>query len=255
MDPVDVDVDVDVDVGDADFQSDAGSDYRDYDDDSSDPEIDQYYVHCITCKNRLFGRQRPLHLVLGGGLSADIILWRNKEISACFIAGETVIWLLFEWIGYHFISLLCHALLLSLALLFFWSNLASFINTSPPELPSIKLNEDSFVKTALMLRCEYHRALRNLGEAIFGTDLKTFLMAVVALWILSEVGSWFNFFTLFYLGTLILMTVPVLYENYEDIVDTFAEKALIEMKSQYKLFDEKVLKRLKDLVFHKNNKH
>lgn len=59
-----------MDIADSDFLSDIGDDDGDVEGDeySSDPEIDKYYVHCITCRNRLFGRERPLHLVLGGGL-------------------------------------------------------------------------------------------------------------------------------------------------------------------------------------------
>lgn len=39
----------------------------------------------------------------------------------------------------------------------------------------------------------------------------------------------------------LLHTVPVLYEKYEDKVDPFAEKATTEIKKQYAVFDEKVL--------------
>ncbi|GFQ00475.1 reticulon-like protein b4 [Phtheirospermum japonicum] len=33
-------------------------------------------------KFHLFGRQKPVHSALGGGKPADVILWRNKQISA-----------------------------------------------------------------------------------------------------------------------------------------------------------------------------
>lgn len=55
---------VDVDIADADFLSDRGEDLQT--DDDSDSDIDNY-CHQFTCKNRLFGRQKPLHLVLGRG--------------------------------------------------------------------------------------------------------------------------------------------------------------------------------------------
>ncbi|MCL7047725.1 hypothetical protein MKW94_016304, partial [Papaver nudicaule] len=42
----------------------------------------------------------------------------------------------------------------------------------------------------------------------------------------------------------LLHTVPVLYEKYEDQVDTFAEKAMHEMKKQYAVFDAKVLSKI-----------
>lgn len=42
----------------------------------------------------------------------------------------------------------------------------------------------------------------------------------------------------------LLHTVPVFYEKYEDHVDKFAEKALIEIKKQYAVFDAKVLSKI-----------
>lgn len=42
----------------------------------------------------------------------------------------------------------------------------------------------------------------------------------------------------------LLHTVPVIYEKYEDQIDPFSEKALIEIKKQYAVFDEKVLRQV-----------
>ena len=39
-------------------------------------------------------------------------------------------------------------------------------------------------------------------------------------------------------------TVPVLYEKYEDKIDPLAEKASIEIKKQYAVFDAKVLNKI-----------
>lgn len=39
----------------------------------------------------------------------------------------------------------------------------------------------------------------------------------------------------------LLHTVPVLYEKYEDKIDPLAEKVMIEIKKQYAVFEEKVL--------------
>lgn len=38
--------------------------------------------------------------------------------------------------------------------------------------------------------------------------------------------------------------MPVLYEKYEDPVDSFAEKAMVEIKKQYAVFDAKVLSKI-----------
>ena len=45
-------------------------------------------------------------------------------------------------------------------------------------------------------------------------------------------------------AAVLLHTVPVIYDKYEDQVDSFAEKALAELKKQYAVFDKKVLSKI-----------
>ncbi|WP_407803837.1 reticulon family protein, partial [Staphylococcus aureus] len=76
-------------------------------------------------------------------------------------------------------------------------------------------------------------ALALLHSIASGRDLKKFLIVIAGLWVLSIVGAWCNFLTLFYIAFVLLHTVPVLYEKYEHKVDPMAEKATIELKKQY----------------------
>lgn len=57
---------------------------------------------------------------------ADVLLWRNRQISAGILASGTVIWFLFECVGYHLVTFICHSIILTLSTLFLWSNLAAF---------------------------------------------------------------------------------------------------------------------------------
>ncbi|XP_059663602.1 reticulon-like protein B5 [Cornus florida] len=213
-------------------------------------EIDK---HIGSKKYRLFGRQKPVHAALGGGKPADIILWRNKQISAGMLASVTVIWFLFEWNGYHFLTFVCHSLILSLATLFLWSNISSYIN-KPLNIPEIVLPEDLFKRSALFLRCQFNQAFAMFREVASGKDLKKFLYAITALWVISVVGSWFDFLTLIYIMFVMLLTLPFLYEMNEDPVDAYAEKAHNEFKKQYKVLDETVLQKLPKVPFTKSNK-
>ncbi|KAG8486287.1 hypothetical protein CXB51_019697 [Gossypium anomalum] len=193
---------------------------------------------------RLFGRERPVHHVLGGGKPADVFLWRNKKISAGVLGGATAIWVLFELIEYHLLTLICHISILCLALLFLWSNAHTFIHKSPPRIPEVHLPEEPFLQVASALAIELNQGLKLLRDIASGRNLKEFLMVIAAFWVLSIVGSWCNFLTLFYICFVLLHTVPVLYEKYEDKVDPFAEKAAIEIKKQYAVFDAKVLSKI-----------
>jgi hypothetical protein len=193
---------------------------------------------------RLFGREKPVHKVLGGGKPADVFLWRNKKISGGVLGGATVLWILFELLEYHFITLVCHILILSLALLFLWSNASTFINKSPPHIPEVQLPEKCVLEVASALRAEINMAFAVLRDIASGRDLKKFLGVIAGLWVLSVVGNCCNFLTLFYICFVLLHTVPVFYEKYEDRVDSFAEKATIEIKKQYAIFDAKVLSKI-----------
>ncbi|KAK4376152.1 hypothetical protein RND71_006829 [Anisodus tanguticus] len=195
-------------------------------------------------KIHLFDRHKPLHTALFGGKFADILLWRNKQISGGMLAGATVIWFLFECIGYHLLTLICHSLIVSLAFLFFWSNLSFFVNKSFIELPKIEFPEELWMQLALLLRDQFTCAFGIFREVASGNDLKKFLYAIFGLWIISTVGRWFNFLTLVYLIFAMLLTVPFFYEKYEDKVDAYGEMAIKELRKQYSQVDEKVLQKL-----------
>ncbi|KAF3792828.1 Reticulon-like protein B1 [Nymphaea thermarum] len=218
--------------------------HHDHSSSSSDSDDDKKKPSVSSAVYRLFGRKQPVHNVLGGGKPADIFLWRNKKISAGMLGGVTVVWLLFEWLGYHLLTLVCHFLILTLAILFLWSNATSFINKAPPKIPDVHIPEDVVVNLARGLRFELNRLFALLHEVALGRDLKKFLGVIAGLWILSVVGSWCNFLTLFYIAFVTLHTVPVLYEKYEDQIDSAAEKAGIEIKKQYAVLDAKVLSKI-----------
>ncbi|MCL7043631.1 hypothetical protein MKW94_018844 [Papaver nudicaule] len=134
---------------------------------------------------------------------ADVFLWRNKKISASVLGRATVAWVLFE--------------------------------LSRPKIPEAHLPEEPFLQIAAGLRIEINRALACLCEIASGHDLKKFLVVRI-----KFVGAWCNFLTLFCIVFVLLHTVPVLYEKYEDQVDNFGEKVMHEMKKQYVVFDAKV---------------
>lgn len=193
---------------------------------------------------RLFGREQPIHKVLGGGKPADVFMWRNRNISAGVLGGATAIWIIFELLGYHLLAFLCHGLIFSLGVLFLWSNASSFINKSPPQIPEVFIPEDLVVNIALSTRYEINRAFASLRQIALGRDIKKFLIVIAGLWLLSILGSCCNFLTLVYIVFVVLHTVPVLYEKYEDQIDTHGEKGWIEIKKQYAVFDAKVLSKV-----------
>ncbi|XP_010523772.1 PREDICTED: reticulon-like protein B5 [Tarenaya hassleriana] len=193
---------------------------------------------------RLFGREKPVHKVFGGGKPADVLLWRDKKLSAAVLGTTTAVWVLFELVEYHLLSFVCHISILTLAVLFLWSNAHSFINKSPPQIPEIHVAEEPFLLIASAIRNEVNHAFTVLRNIALGKDLKKLLKVVAGLWVISIVGSWCHLLTLIYICVVVLHTVPVLYEKNEDKVDPMAEKAFIELKKQYSVLDEMVLSKI-----------
>ncbi|KAK4718465.1 hypothetical protein R3W88_016803 [Solanum pinnatisectum] len=147
----------------------------------------------------------------------------NAKVTAGVLGFATVIWALFELLEYHLLTLVCHILIVAVAVLFLWSNASTFINTYV--YFKVVLPKDIVLGVASALRIEINQALEILWDIASGKDLKKFLVVIVGLWLVSILGNIWNFLTLFYIVFVLLHTVPLLYEKYEDKVDAFAEKA------------------------------
>ncbi|KAL0910509.1 hypothetical protein M5K25_021499 [Dendrobium thyrsiflorum] len=225
---------------------------------SSDSDNDKSERYSSSVKSgirRLFGREKPVHQVFGGGKPADVFLWRNKKISATGLTVATAIWILFELLDYHLLTLAAYGLILVLAILFLWSNATTFINKSPPRIPEVSIPEDLALNVALSLRYEINKTFAVLRDIVSGRDLKKFLAVIVGLWILSAIGSSCSFLTLFYIVFVLLHTVPVLYEKYEDKVDFYWDKATAELEKHCSVIHAKVMSRIPKSAQTKAKKH
>jgi len=219
--------------------------------DSSPPSVPEVVERSIPSvassqpkSRRLFGREKPVHQVLGGGKTADVLLWRDKKSALGALASATAIWVLFELLNYRLLTLISYCFMFTLGPLFIVSKLMSWINKTLPRIPEVHISEERARHAAFALRNDINRVLSLLRNVALGRDLKKFLMVIAGLWVLSVVGSWFDFLTLSYIGFVLLHTVPALYERYADKVDEFAERGMTEMNKHYKVLDAKVLSKI-----------
>jgi len=73
-------------------------------------------------------RHKSIHRLLGGGRAADILLWKDRNLSAGVLVGATLIWFLFEVVEYNIIPLICQIAALAMLVIFIWSNAAPLLN-------------------------------------------------------------------------------------------------------------------------------
>ncbi|KAJ8490789.1 hypothetical protein OPV22_012510 [Ensete ventricosum] len=190
-----------------------------------------------TTRSHVHRRRRPLHDRLGGGKVADVLLWRNKHLSAAIVAGATFVWFLFEVVEYHFLALMCHISIAAMLVLFIWSNLEALVHRDARRMPELVLSEEAIRGLAFF----FHAKLSRLTSIADGKDLKLFLSAIASLWVVSVIGSYCSSLTLAYLGLLCLLALPALYERYEDEVDHLAMRGSEDLKRFYQKLDSRIL--------------
>ncbi|GJN23116.1 hypothetical protein PR202_gb10736 [Eleusine coracana subsp. coracana] len=195
-------------------------------------------------KNKLFARQDTVHRVLGGGKPADVLLWRNKKISTSVLALATAIWVFFEWLGYHFLTIISLALVLGMVAQFVWSNFSSMLSGSPSKVPRVELPEELFVNIAVATGAQVNKFLCFLQDVSCERNTKHFLVAIAGLWAAAIIGSWCNFLTVIYIGFVCAHTLPVFYEKYKDQVDDFLYGLLGLLRDQYQKIDRGVLSKI-----------
>ncbi|KAA8539495.1 hypothetical protein F0562_026187 [Nyssa sinensis] len=192
---------------------------------------------------RLFGRKTSVHQMIGGGKAADVMLWKRRQVSCGIIVVATVAWLLFERSGLSFLSICSDVLLILIVLLFLQANYAVFRNKQPHRLPELVLSEEMVNNAAASFRVKINYVLLMAHDITFGNDFRLFFKVMVCLWLLSVIGSVISFFTLAYIGTILSITVPALYNRFDDRVDRYAGFIHQKFSKHYKIVDESVISR------------
>ncbi|XP_031254102.1 reticulon-like protein B9 [Pistacia vera] len=187
---------------------------------------------------RLFGRQRSVHAILGGGKVADILLWKNKTAAASLLIGMTVIWSLFEVMEYSLVTLSCHISMAMLLVAFIWFRIQIYFDYRFFLKETIV--SESTLREVVSTFCErLNEVLMELIDLAYGKDLVIeinpilIFLSIVCLYILSVIGNHFNFLNLLYFSFLCSETLPFLYDRYEDYVDSFADKGIHGLKKLF----------------------
>ncbi|KAK7314594.1 hypothetical protein VNO77_33120 [Canavalia gladiata] len=197
-----------------------------------------------TTRAKLFGHEKPMHDVLGGGKVADILLWRDRNISAALLVGMTVMWFLFEIVEYNFVTLLCHISITTMLVLFIWSTVADILKWNGPKIPHIILQDSFFHDLASILHSRFNQLLPMLFHISCGIDLPLFLLIIVSLYILSVIGTYFSFVNLLYIGFLCMQTLPIVYERYEDEIDNLLGDIMLQLRKKYRWLNKNYLNKI-----------
>ncbi|XP_031249750.1 reticulon-like protein B12 [Pistacia vera] len=194
--------------------------------------------------DRLFDRQRTVHEILGGGLVADVILWKQKNVTLGILMVTFAAWVVFEGSGYTLLSLVSSVLLLLFAILFLWAKSAAVLNRPAPPLPELYLSEETVNEVAAFVRTHVNDLLSVSHDIALGKDSRLFFKVAVLLWLISFIGGFTDFLTLGYTSLVIVLTVPALYERYEDCIDKCVIMSYRKLRELYVKFDVKIVSKV-----------
>ncbi|KAK4563230.1 hypothetical protein RGQ29_005657 [Quercus rubra] len=189
-------------------------------------------------------RRLNVHQALGGGSVADVILWKKWYGGVVVLMSTSALWFLFERAGYNLVSFVANVLFLLVVILFLWAKSASLLNRPLPPIPDLEISDESVVKAADSMQIWINSALSIAHDIALGRNLKLFLKVAVGLWVISYIGSLINFLTLVYIGVILSLSVPVVYDKFQDHID---EKLCVIhriLQAQYRKIDDNILKKI-----------
>ncbi|XP_009786417.1 reticulon-like protein B12 [Nicotiana tabacum] len=201
--------------------------------------------------DRLFNRQRSLHQILGGGFVADVVLWRRKDVTVGILVITLFAWVVFEISGYTLLSLVSSVFLLLFTILFLWAKSAAILNRPAPPLPHLYLSEEMVNEAACFVRNHINMLLSASEDIALGKDTNMFVKVSVGLMLVSVIGGLTDFLTLGYTSIVIVLTVPALYEKYEDQVDACVLMAYRKLRLFYFKFDAVCVSKVQRLILEK----
>ncbi|CAM0882195.1 unnamed protein product [Alopecurus aequalis] len=193
---------------------------------------------------RPYHRNKSIHRLLGGGKAADVMLWKNGNLSVGVLVGATLIWFLFDVVEYNIVPLLCQIAIFAMLVIFIASNAAPLFDREPPRIPHVVISEHAFREMAMTIRYKLANAVSLLYDIACGKDLKKFLLVVGPLLVLSVIGGSCSFTSLLYLGFLCAHTLPVLYQQYETEVDHLVARGGDDIKKFYEKIDSNFLNKI-----------
>ncbi|KAL1328477.1 hypothetical protein HN51_038322 [Arachis hypogaea] len=198
----------------------------------------------ITTQTKIFPHGKSIHEVLGGGKVADVLLWKDRNVSAAILVGITAIWFLFEVVEYNFVTLISHISITTMLVLYIWSTVADIFKWNGPKIPETILKDSFFEDLAFNLQRRFYQLLQVLFHISCGTDLPRFLLIIISLYILSEIGNYFSFINLLYIGSICIQTLPIVYDRYEEEIRNLAEHILIDIRRKYRRFQKTYLNKI-----------
>ncbi|XP_006298447.2 reticulon-like protein B10 [Capsella rubella] len=188
--------------------------------------------------------EESVHQSIRFGSVSDLIMRKNRRGGFLLLGSTTLLWFLFEKRGYSFFPFVVNTQLLLVVILFLWAKSAILFNRPMPQLPNLEISEAFVFMVADGLRVWINAVLAVAREIYVGRNAKQLFRVSVVLWTVSFVGKFLNFLTIVYLGVVLSLLVPFLYERYQGHIDDQLSLTHRIIQTQYRKIDERLLQKI-----------
>lgn len=182
---------------------------------------------------------------------ADVMLWRRKDLTVGILLVTLSAWVVFEISGYTLLSLVSSVLLLLIVILFLWAKSAALLNRPAPPLPELFIPEETVNEVGAIIRNHVNFLLSASHDIAMGKDPRMFFKVAGCLCLISFIGGLTDFLTLAYTSLVIVLTIPALYERYEDHIDRYVIMGYQKLKQLYLHFDVEYFSKVRKRILEK----
>ncbi|XP_071727868.1 reticulon-like protein B13 [Rutidosis leptorrhynchoides] len=178
----------------------------------------------------------------------DVIMWRKKRLSVGVLTTATVLWVVMEVYAFNFITVSSWLSIFLFSSLFAWANIYRLIYKEEPTMSGIGISENTANGIANLLREYSEEAARWMFKIGAQSEWYVFAATVIGLWLLSIVGSLTDLLTLLFIGTVVGMSVPVIWLKYDNKIREHGKRLQMHSKRFYSMMDEKVVQKIMNKV-------
>ncbi|CAA7033182.1 unnamed protein product [Microthlaspi erraticum] len=171
----------------------------------------------------------------------DIYLWRRKKLAFSILSLSTATWALLNIYGFSSVTIVSWTAIAIISLFFLWGNLLRLLSKVEPDLSGLEVSEEFVVETVRSFRKLMEEMVRWMFRVGAENEWFVFARTVLGLWVLSRIGNLLDFHTFLFIGLVIGLTLPKLWERNGDRIQSLSTNLKERSKGAYGNTREKIL--------------
>ncbi|KAL7141326.1 hypothetical protein ABFS83_08G045800 [Erythranthe nasuta] len=169
----------------------------------------------------------------------DMVTWRRKQLNIFILLGAASAWTAMQIYQYSFITLVSYIAIAAAVCLFFWGNIHRLLKKEAPDLSELEISEEAAIGCANSVRRKCEEGVRLMFRVSVESEWFVFAGAVASLYLLSLLARQFDLLTLFFMGVVGGLSVPVIYVKNEGRIRGFGEVLRIKSRRLYSMAEDK----------------